>query len=37
MSKIFLDPSGQRQKKVAVGLLGILLVAGIWVFDRREV
>jgi len=29
MSKIFLDPSGQRQKKVAVGLFGILLVAAI--------
>ncbi|NCY22887.1 hypothetical protein EBX31_13155, partial [bacterium] len=29
MSKIFLDPNGQRQKKVAVVLFGILLVAAI--------
>ncbi len=30
MSKIFLDPSGRRQKKVAVGLFGILLVVVIF-------
>lgn len=30
MAKIFLDPSGRRQKKVALGLFGILLVVGIF-------
>ncbi|NDA25748.1 MAG: hypothetical protein EBZ05_02715, partial [Verrucomicrobia bacterium] len=30
MAKIFLDPSGRRQKKVAVGLFGVFLVVSIF-------